>query len=67
MGTGLAADLVVGFLVGTAADGFALGVEVDKILVGATVGFFDGRGEDGMIVREEDGVADSLVVGTLDA
>ncbi len=48
-------------------DGFALGVEVDKILVGATVGFLDGRGEDGMIVREEDGVADSLVVGTLDA
>ena len=64
---GLAADLVVGFLVGTADDGFALGVEVDKILVGAAVGFFDGRGEDGMIVREEDGVADSLVVGTLDA
>jgi hypothetical protein len=43
-----------------------VGTLVGESILGLA-GFLDGRGEDGMIVGEEDGVADSLVVGTLDA
>ena len=43
-----------------------VGTLVGESILGLA-GFLDGSGEDGMIVREEDGVTDSLVVGTLDA